>query len=83
MSGDNAQIQHNLAEALGMRMPGLGHTAVITAGPLARDSEEHILPLSTLPGIKTTRRTDVKVEYMGHREDQFSSPRTEKKHFRY
>jgi hypothetical protein len=70
-SGDSAEIQYNLAQALGIRMPGLGNTVIITAGPLARDnnSEEHILPLSA---IKATTRTNVRVEYTNPEEVESS-----------
>ncbi|TKA82578.1 hypothetical protein B0A55_01185 [Friedmanniomyces simplex] len=61
MSGDSAEIQHNMAKALGMNMPMLGNNVTITAGRLAKDSQEHILPLAELPAIKTTTHT--KVEY--------------------
>jgi hypothetical protein len=61
---DNAQIQKNLAHALGIEMPGLGNTVTICAGGKERltdkiNSRESVMQLSS---IKATRSTDVKVE---------------------
>jgi hypothetical protein len=61
---DNAQIQKNLAHALGIEMPGLGNTVTICAGGNERlttksHSRESVMQLSS---IKATRSTDVKVE---------------------
>ncbi|KAK3116673.1 hypothetical protein LTR53_002720 [Teratosphaeriaceae sp. CCFEE 6253] len=65
---DDSEIQHNLAKALGMHLPTLGNTTVITAGPLARDSQEQILiPMSTFPAIKTTTKTEVRVDRVDRR----------------
>lgn len=62
---DNAEIQHNLAKALSMNMPLLENRVTITRGPSTiGESREEILPLSRLPAIKATRRTEAKVEYL-------------------
>lgn len=58
----DAQIQKNLAHALGIHMPGLGNTVVISGGKdrlKSKGSRDSVLPLSD---IKATTRTDVKVE---------------------
>ncbi|KAK4915768.1 hypothetical protein LTR49_016137 [Elasticomyces elasticus] len=68
LSGDSAYIQHNLANALGMNMPRLGNSVTITAGPQAKDSQEHILPLASLPAIKMTTRTKVEYVDVGYEE---------------
>ncbi|KAK1811358.1 hypothetical protein LTR12_014257 [Friedmanniomyces endolithicus] len=62
LSHDSAEIQHNMAKALGMDMPMLGNSVTITAGRAAKDSQEHILPLQELPAIKTTKQT--RIEYI-------------------
>ncbi|KAK0319594.1 hypothetical protein LTR54_007208 [Friedmanniomyces endolithicus] len=62
LSHDSAEIQHNMAKALGMNMPMLGNSVTITAGRAAKDSQEHILPLQELPAIKTTKQT--RIEYI-------------------
>jgi hypothetical protein len=63
-AADNAQIQKNLAHALGIEMPGLGNTVTICAGSTDRTNNnksgrESVMQLSS---IKATRSTDVKVE---------------------
>lgn len=68
-SQDSIQIQKTLAHALGIHMPGLGNTVTITAGPnpkersasrlSSKSSRDSVMPLSS---IKTTTKTDVKVE---------------------
>ncbi|KAK4897213.1 hypothetical protein LTR27_005106 [Elasticomyces elasticus] len=68
LSGDSAYIQHNLANALGMNMPSLGNSVTITAGAGAKDSQEHILPLASLPAIKMTTRTKVEYVDVGYEE---------------
>ncbi|KAK5723436.1 hypothetical protein LTR15_005134 [Elasticomyces elasticus] len=68
LSGDSAYIQHNLANALGMNMPSLGNSVTITTGAQAKDSQEHILPLASLPAIKMTTRTKVEYVNVGYEE---------------
>lgn len=64
-SSDSHEIQYNLIEALGIRMPGLGNHVVIQGGgPRRPASQEDMLSLTAMPAIKTTRRTDIKVEQM-------------------
>lgn len=60
-SSSSAQIQRNLAEALGIHMPGLGNHVTISAGKGKRSgSRDSEMPLSDM--IKTTISTDVKSE---------------------
>lgn len=64
-SSESHQIQYNLIEALGIRMPGLGNQVTITAGgPRRPVSQEDMLGLTAMPAIKATRRTDIKVEQL-------------------
>jgi len=66
-SSDSHEVQKNLIEALGIRMPGLGNTVVISGGgPRRPDSQEDMLSLTAMPAIKATRRTDVKVEQLDY-----------------
>ncbi|KAI9708783.1 MAG: hypothetical protein M1820_003738 [Bogoriella megaspora] len=71
MSDDSGDMAYNISQALGMRVPKLGNSVVITAGPLARLGSEEELPLSPLNArIKTTRQTDVRVEYLQRNESR-------------
>jgi len=64
-SSDSHEIQYNLIEALGIRMPGLGNHVVIQGGgPRRPASQEDMLSLTAMPAIKATRRTDIRVEQM-------------------
>ncbi|KAL9088322.1 MAG: hypothetical protein Q9165_006247 [Trypethelium subeluteriae] len=68
LSGDSDEIQYNVGQALGMRMPKLGNSVVIVGGPLARGTaDEETLPLSPMrpANIKRTMHTDVSVQYTG------------------
>ncbi|KAF2765191.1 hypothetical protein EJ03DRAFT_217739 [Teratosphaeria nubilosa] len=65
-SEESDELYHNLALALGMRVPHLGNHVTIVAGAQARDSEERILPLRDLTTIKTTVKTSVRVESDDH-----------------
>lgn len=58
-SSDSVELQKTLAHALGIHMPGLGNHVTISAGKDRKDSRDSVMPLSE---IKTTTRTDVKVE---------------------
>ena len=73
LSGDSGEIQYNMAQALGMRMPKLGNSVTITAGPLVRaHSEEETLPLSPIDpaAIKRVMHTNVSVQHWDGREEQ-------------
>lgn len=61
-ASETSELQKNLSHALGIHLPGLGNTVVITGGAAKKgrkNSRDSVLPLSD---IKATTRTDVKVE---------------------
>lgn len=68
MSGDSGEIAYNLGKALGMQVPKLGNSVVITGGPAARNnSEEEILGMTPVRSksevyVHATRKTEVKIE---------------------